>query len=701
MIKRSQAVSCRSSKYISMKKTLFLFLSLIIAVSSNAQVDRSQMPAAGPAPKINIGKAKSFELKNGLKVIVVENHNVPVVSYTLSLDVDPILELDKVGYVSMAGDLMRSGTVSKSKAEIDEAVDFIGASLSTRASGMYASSLKKHSGNLLDLMTDVLYNPSFPQEELDKTIKQTLTNIKASKVEPGAIADNVSSKILYGDQHPYGEVMSEETVENITVDDLKSYYQTYYRPNVAYLVIVGDITLKEAKKQAKTYFAKWEEKEVPTHKYDTPKSLEKPFVAVSNKDGATQSTVSVSYTLDMKPNHPDVIKARVMNSILGGGMNGRLTQNLREDKAWTYGSYSSIDTDELVGSFSASAQVRTSVTDSSFTEMLFEMKQMTTEAVTQADLDLVKNSMTGSFSRSLEDPSTVARFALNIQKYGLAEDYYETYLEKLNAVTLDDVKAMAGKYITPDNALLLAVGNVPEMKKTLKPFSSSGEVVMYNFYGEVVKSMPLPEGLTVEKVVADYVNAIGGADAVNAVKHYEMLGNMNVQGMALNLNIYNCRPNKTCVETIMQGNVVSKQVCNGEAAKVISPMGEQNIEGEMLENMKAEAILFPETNFAELGFSYELLGTEDVDGEDTYKVKMLNPIGKETTIFFSRASGLKVKEISQTPQGAVTSIYNEYTEVEGVKFPKAITQSVGPQSFDIVFETIKVNGEIDANKFEI
>lgn len=684
-----------------MKKTLFLFISLVIAFSSSAQLDRSQMPAAGPAPKINIGKAKTFELKNGLKVIVVENHNVPVISYTLSLDIDPILEGDKVGYVSMAGDLMRSGTNSKSKSEIDEAVDFIGASLSTRASGIYASSLKKHSDELLDLMTDVLYNPVFPQEELDKSIKQTLTAIKSQKDDPGAIVDNVSDAILFGKNHPYGEVMSEETVENITVDDLKRYYETYYRPNVAYLVIVGDITVKEAKKQAKTYFAKWEKKDVPTHKYDAPKVLDKPFVAVANKDGATQSTVSVSYTLDMKPNHPDVIKARVMNGILGGGMNGRLTQNLREDKAWTYGSYSSIDTDELTGSFSASAKVRTSVTDSSFTEMLYEMKQMTTDAVTQEDLDLVKNSMTGSFSRSLESPSTVARFALNIQKYNLPEDYYETYLEKLSAVTLEDVKAMAAKYITPDNALLLAVGNVPEMKKTLKPFSSTGEVIMYNYYGDVVKSMPLPAGLTADKVVADYVAAIGGAEAVNAVNNYSMEGSMNVQGMALNMNIYNSRPNKTCIETLMQGNVVSKQVCNGEAAKMISPMGEQNIEGEMLENMKVEALVFPETNYAELGFTYELLGTEDVDGQDTYKVKMLNPTGKETTLFFSRETGLKVKEISQTPQGAVTSVYNEYTEVKGVKFPKAITQSVGPQSFDIVFETIKVNEEIDANKFEI
>lgn len=691
----------KGPKYTSMKKTLFLFLALILAFGANAQLDRSKMPEPGPAPKINIEKAKIFTLKNGLKVIVVENHNVPVVSYSLSFDIDPLLEGDKVGYVSMAGDLMRAGTATKTKAEIDETIDFIGASLSTSSRGMYASSLKKHSGVLLDLMVDVLYNPVFPQDELDKSIKQTLTGIKAQKDEPSAIAQNVASKILYGENHPYGEIMTEETVENIKVDDLKNYHDTYFRPNVAYLVIVGDITMKEAKKQAKTYFAKWEAKDVPSHKYDFPKKLESPTVAVSNKDAANQSTIDLTYLVDLKPGHPDVIKARVMNSILGGGSSGRLFQNLREDKAFTYGAYSSLSSDDLAGSFSASAQVRTSVTDSAFTEIIYEMNNMRTELVSEKDLNLVKNMMTGSFSRSLEDPGTVARFALNIEKYNLPEDYYQTYLEKLNAVTLEDIKAMAEKYLQPDNALILAVGNVPEMKKSLKKFSTSGDVAMYNFYGDEVKSMPLPAGLTAEKVVADYISAIGGADAVNAVQNYSMEGSMTVQGMALNMNIYNSRPNKTCVETYMQGNLVSKQVCNGEAAKMVSPMGEQNIEGEMLENMKVEAILFPETNFAELGFTTELLGTEDVDGEDTYKVKVVNPVGKEKTVFFSRSTGLKVKEISQTPQGNVISVFNEYTDVDGVKFPKAVTQSVGPQSFDIVFETIKVNAEDIDEKYNI
>ncbi len=691
-----------SKKQNRMKKSVLFILAILVAFNISAQLDRSTPPKPGPAPKVNIGKAKTFELKNGLKVFVVENDKVPVVSYTLSLDLDPLVEGEKAGYASLAGDLMSAGTTNRTKAEIDEAVDFIGASLSTRASGMQASSLKKHSDELLDLMTDVLYNPSFPTEELEKSQKQMLTGLKSQKDDPKAIDSNIKSVLRYGKNHPYGEILTEESVQAITVDDLKSYYNTYFRPNIAYLVIVGDISVKEAKKQAKKYFASWESKEVPTYKYDMPKAFEQPKVVVANKDGSTQSNVSLSYNINLKPGHPDAIKARVMNQVLGGGsFSARLFQNLREDKGFTYGAYSSLSSDELVGSFNAGASVRTSVTDSAFTEIIYEMKRMRTELVPSDDLQLVKNSLTGSFSRSLEDPVTVARFALNIEKYNLPEDYYETYLEKLNAVTPEDVKAMADKYITPENALILAVGDVPNMKASLQKFAKDGKVMMYDFYGNEVKAMPLPADLTADKVIKNYIDAIGGSEAVTAVTDYVLEGSMSVQGMALNMKMYSRRPNHQCVETYMQGNLVSKQVFNGEAGKMVSPMGEQKIEGEMLENMKTESILFPETQYAELGFKLELLGADNVDGKDVIKMKVVNPSGKEQTVYFSRTSGLKVKEVSTTPQGTMSSTFIEYAEVNGVKFPKKMNQSVGPQSFDIVFETIKVNEGIDANKFDI
>jgi hypothetical protein len=529
-----------------------------------------------------------------------------------------------------------------------------------------------------------------------------LTGLKSQKDDPQAIASNIKNVLRHGKNHPYGEILTEESVKAITVDDLKSYYETYFRPNVAYLVIVGDISLKEAKKQVKKHFAQWEAKEVPTHKYEYPQGFDVPKVVVANKDGSTQSTISLSYNVDLQPGCPDDIKARVMNSILGGGsFSARLFQNLREDKAFTYGAYSSLSSDELVGTFNAGANVRTSVTDSAFTEIIYEMERMRTELVDEEDLQLVKNALTGSFSRSLEDPATVARFALNIQKYNLPEDYYETYLERLNAVTAEDVKAMAQKYLTPDNALILAVGDVPNMKTSLAKFAKDGKVEMYDFYGNVVKAMPLPADLTAEKVIEKYIAAIGGADAIAAVDNYVVEGTMSVQGMPLSMKMYSRRPNHQCVETYMQGNLISKQVFNGEAGKVVSPMGEQKIEGEMLENMKTESVMFPETQFAQLGYKLELLGADNVDGQDVVKLKVISPAGKEQTVFYSRNTGLKVKEVTTSPQGTMASTYTEYAEVNGVKFPKKMSQAVGPQSFDITFETFKVNEGIDANKFDI
>lgn len=685
-----------------MKKLILFLLVIIVTINISAQLDRSKPPKAGSAPKVNIGKAKSFELKNGLKVFVVENDKVPIVSYTLSLDLDPIMEGDKAGYSSIAGDLMSTGTTTRSKAQIDEAVDFIGAQLNTSASGMYATSLKKHSDELLNLMTDVLFNPSFPTEELEKAKKQMLTGLKSQKDDPKAIASNIKSVLRYGNDHPYGEILTEQSIESITVEDLKNYYRTYFCPNVAYLVIVGDISVKEAKKQAKKHFAKWESKEVPTYKYNQPKEFDVPQVVVANKDGSTQSTISLSYNVDLKPGHPDAIKARVMNQVLGGGsFSARLFQNLREDKGYTYGAYSSLSTDELIGSFNAGANVRTSVTDSAFSEIIYEMKRMRTELVPDKDLEMVKNALTGSFSRSLEDPSTVARFALNIQKYNLPEDYYETYLERLANVTPADVKAMANKYLKPENALILAVGDVPNMKASLTKFSKNGKVSMYDFYGKEIKSMPLPADLTAEKVIHNYIDAIGGTEAVAAVTDYTLNGIMSIQGMSINMKIYSRRPNHQCVETYMNGNLMSKQVFNGVAGKIISPAGEQIIEGEMLENMKAESILFPETKFTDLGYKLELLGSDNIDGEEVVKIKIIHPTDQEQTVYYSRSTGLKVKEVSQTPQGAISSSYSEYAEVKGVKFPKKMTQTVGSQKFDVVFESIKVNEDIDASIFDI
>ena len=232
-----------------------------------AQLDRTIKPEPGPAPEIQLGDVESFSLSNGMKVFVVENHKLPRVSFSMVLDNDPILEKENAGYVSMAGQLMRNGTTTKTKAELDEAVDFIGGSLSTSASGAYASSLKKYADKILALMADVTLHPSFPESELEKLKKQTISALAANKDDASAIASDVSQVLRYGKNHPYGEITTEETVSNIDLAEIKQYYNTYFKPNNAYMAVVGDITKKEAESLVKKYFGDWKKGDVPTAEY--------------------------------------------------------------------------------------------------------------------------------------------------------------------------------------------------------------------------------------------------------------------------------------------------------------------------------------------------------------------------------------------------------------------------------------------------
>jgi len=191
-------------------KFLIIILMLFVSVCSYAQLDRSRKPEPGPAPEIKLGDYESFTLKNGLKVFVVNDNRLPLVAFNLVVDRDPVLEGKNAGYVEAAGQLLRTGTKTRTKDKIDEEIDFIGATLNTSSSGVYASSLKKHVNKLLDLMSDVVLNSDFKQEELDKIVKQTISGLAAAKDDPNSISTRVSNAIFYGKDHPYGEVMSEE-----------------------------------------------------------------------------------------------------------------------------------------------------------------------------------------------------------------------------------------------------------------------------------------------------------------------------------------------------------------------------------------------------------------------------------------------------------------------------------------------------------
>jgi zinc protease len=692
-----------------MKKIiLVLFAGILLTFTLSAQPDRSQPPKPGPAPEVNIGDYNMFALSNGLQVIVVENHKTPVISWQLSLDIDPVMENDAKGYVDMAGQLMRSGTKNRTKQEIDEEIDFIGASLSTFSTGMFGSSLTRHKDKLLDLMSDVLLNPIFPQDELEKVVEQSVSALAASENDANFMVDNLVTSMVYGEEHPYGEVVTKETLENINRDYIVTYYNTYFKPNTAYLVIVGDITTKEAKKLTKKYFNTWEKGDVPKASYSKPQPPAENTVAFANRDGAVQSVLAVSYPIEMQPGAPDAIKASVMNSVLGGGVfSGRLMQNLREDKAYTYGARSSLSSDKVVGRFTARTEVGNNVTDSALVEILYELDRMVEEPVDQETLDLVKNFMNGSFARSLESPRTIANFALNIERYNLPKDYYKTYLEKLAAVTTEDVTAMAKKYIRPENAWILAGGNKGEVAPKLARFSANNEVLFFDPYGRKVESSGavLPEGMTAEKVVEGYIKAIGGAEKLKAVTDQKMKMSTEMQGMTIEMESVQKAPDKVLITVSMGGNVMQKQVFDGERGMATAMGQSTELTGKQLDEMRLQAKMFPELDYANGEYQLELLEVEDLGGQPAYKLLVTNPAGTSVTEFYDVASGLKMRTITtqETQMGPMTvsASYDDYRDVDGVKIPFALKQQTGPQTMDMKVVTVELNSGVSDDVFKV
>jgi len=652
-----------------MKKIVTAFvLTLLVAVGSFAQVDRSKFPVAGPAPEIKIGEAETFTLDNGLKVFVVKNTKLPRVSFTLVLERDPILEGDKAGMTGFVGEMMMGGTKNRSKDQLDQEIDFIGASLSASSTSMYASSLKKHQAKVLELMADVLYNPVFPQEELDKLKKQSLTGLAQSKDNPNAISSRLAAAVVFGKDHPYGEMESEATINNITVEDVKSYYNTFFKPNIAYLAIVGDMDKAEAEKVVKQYFGTWTKGEVPTFTYPVPERASKRAVALVDRSSSVQSVINVTQPVQMKVGDPDYISSRILNQILGGGSASRLFMNLREDKGYTYGAYSSIGANKLVATISANASVRTEVTDSAVYEFIHEIQNLVENGVTEEELAKAKAELSGSFGRSLEQPATVANFALNIERYGLPKDYYETYLQKLNAFTVADINATAKRLIEPDKFVITTVGNGAEIKEKLAQF---GEVTMYDNMGQPAKELTADADMTAEKVLETYLTAIGGAEKVKAIKTARIIIDADVMGTPLNITFYYDPLNGRYGQKIsIQGNVMQNTaLADGKGS--ISAQGQSM---EMSEDQLAEArlnsFLFPEATYKEMGYTLTLDGLKDVDGTPAYKVIISDASGAKLINYYAQDSGLKVKY--ENPASGDT-YYSDYQEKEGVLFPMAWT----------------------------
>ena len=698
-----------------MKKIIFLmFLGALFMQCSpkvnkdlnkkdNANFDfRSVPPAPKPAPEVKFGDYDIFTLENGLKVIVVENNKVPKVSMRLYLDRKPVPEGDKAGYIELTGEMLSRGSKNKSKAQLDEEIDFLGAYFSTFSKGFYMSGLSKYADQMLGLAADAVLNPAFPESEFEKVKTQKLSALASAKEEPNSISSNVSAVLNYGKKHPYGELVTEETVNNITLDDCKNYYNTYFNPANGYLVFVGDINKENAKKLAEKYFGQWEPKLIPAPELPAVNAPDKTSVDFVHKRGAVQSVIAITYPVDLKPNSDDLIKARVMNTLLGGFFRSRLNQNLREDHAYTYGIHSSLRDDDIVGEFIARASVRNEVTDSAIYQIIYEMNKLRNEKVSDKELKLVKSVMTGNFGRALEDPATIANFALKTERYNLPKNFYHDYLKNLAAESADDIMMMAKKYLLPDNSNIVVVGDKNSVAGKLNSF---GKVRFFDNYGnEIIEKESTAKKLSLDDILGKNMEALGGHDKLKSIKSVESEYTANVQGMELKLWELKENGKRSAMKVNMMGQTMQEQRFDGTKGVQMAQGQKKPMSEDEIKDAKSEAYVFPVCGLKH-GEGVTVAGNETVDGNDYYVVEQKSK--DKTTLYYfnTKTSLLDMIEILVSANGQqhkVTQKYADYKDHDGVLIPEKITLSGAmPMPVEFKLSKIVVNGDIDENAFKV
>ena len=690
------------------KYILHTLIAVLIGFSANAQIDRSQIPSSGPTPEVNLRDAKEFKLKNGLTVLVATDTKFPVVSWSLNLNNPPVFEGNKAGVQSLTGALLGKETLKSTKDEFAEKVDFLGASVSVNPNGGFGYCLTKYQEDVFSLFAEAALKTKFTQEELDFEKEQLIEGIKSGENSAAAIAGNVRGAVFYGKNHAAGEIVTEETINNVSLEDVKQFYSDRFKPSNGFMLFTGDITVKEVKKLLKKYMKSWKSGSVTIPEYPSFEDVSTTEINFVDVPNAVQTELAVMSVSKLKMTDKDYHACLVANYILGGAFGSYLNMNLREKNGYTYGVRSSLGTARWYNSsFRVTTKVRNSVTDSAVVEILKEIKRIKAEPVDNELLVNAKAKFLGNFILQSEDKAVAARRALSIKTNKLPEDFYKNYIANIDAVTIEDVQRVSKKYFNDDNVRVVLVGKGSDVVENLEKIKWNGKKLPIKFFDKDANSVekpvfskPIPAGVTSLTVMESYITAIGGLEAVNAVSSVNIAANVNIEGMPFKPTaaIKTMSPNMSSMEMSIAGmGTVMKQKYNGttgysEQQGMKAPMSENE-----LSDKAKEKGLFPETYLD--ASSISLVSLITIEGADVYKLM----IEKDSFRYYDANSGLLVRtEKTKEAQGQkVTSIedLSDYREVNGVLFPYEQKITSGPQIIGLSATKVIVNEGVSAEDF--
>ena len=440
---------------------------------------RRQPPAPLPPRSLNLPLPEEAALANGLRVVFVEQRRLPLVSFRLAFRAGDSSDPPGLpGLTDVMTDMLVEGTETRTSRQIAEEVARYGATLTAGASSDYltvaASSLSAYADQVLELLADVTLRPTFPENELALAKANAQQNLIAQRAQPSFLASEAVARVLFG-QHPYSVVASTpESIEALTRDSLVRHHRSLLVPNNAVLFVVGDADRGHVLARAEELFGAWQPGETPSPEFPAPPERTERVAYVVNRPGSAQTNILIANT-SITRTDPDYFPVLVMHTILGGNASARLFMNLREEKGYTYGAYTQLDARRLAGSFRATTEVRGEVTGVSLKEIFYELERVRAEEVSDKELTDAQTYLTGIFPIRLETQEGLVEQLVQIRMHGLPDDYLQTYRENVQRVTKEDVLRAARKYVTPDRAAVVLVGDRSQILEQVAPYAARVE----------------------------------------------------------------------------------------------------------------------------------------------------------------------------------------------------------------------------------
>lgn len=716
---------CTVRRFFVIKLVLALVVLSLVTVWAQQSTEPIQLPPI-----------KTITLENGLKVIVIEQPTLPIIQFSLRVRVGAIHEpTDRTGLATFTASMLRQGTTTRTADEISEAIDFVGGSLGASAdverTDVTARVLKKDLQVGLDLLADVVQNPSFPEKEMGIIRNQLIADVRSTQDDPESLAAAHLDFALFGTIHPLGRAMSEQSLNAITRDDLVTFHGMYYRPNNSVLAVAGDVKADEIIQLVKKAFGNWQRADIPPAPLPEPVKLQGYKVRFVHKPGQTQTHIEIGH-FGLAVTDPDYIPTILANYVLGGGVfSSRLLQIIRSKAGKTYSIFSYFPSYSFPGYFRISTFTRNEQAFETLQLIVDEFKKFKEGGITQEELQAAQDNIAGSYILRLETLSGLATTVLNNDFYGFGMDRSRNWRKLIRSVTLEQANQAIKDRFDPENLAIVLLSDIKtlEGRTELIPGISLESVNVVNWlepvtarakpYAEFLAALSAPKGPT-ELVWAAQITpdakallerafaAQGGFEKLAQLRdtYVKAQGSLFREGQEfkVDIEVWIKLPNKLR-QTIKFTGGQNTIIYNGTQGWVqvgaqVRDLPAQSLT-EISESIEFDSLLFL-WNIARAGYTFEIVGTAQVDGQETQILRMTNSRGKSADFYFDLKRFVPLKIVTQTAEGkSKEQLLSDYRQVEGFWVPfalKTLEDKELTDSFEVVEFT--VNTGVGDEQFE-